>query len=139
MKFADADIAATRIFALDQLEDCRIVEPGLDVTARAIGPDEGHDFQLGPLCLGQFKRALVRPAVRDDADDAIAAKNLAHLIERVEGRRLLIVVQVSVEYVDPLLRTSRRKTHRRSSECGEQNPANSHSGPLEATSTLTHR
>src|SRR5215475_5933149 len=130
MKLADANIAAARIFALDQFENRGIVEPGLDVTAHAIGPDKRHDFQLGPLRLGQFQRALVGAAVRNDADDSVAAENLAYLIERVEGCRFLIIVQVSIENFNPLLSANGANAHRHNSERSGENPTNSHICPL---------
>ena len=54
VEFADAAVVAARVFALDQFEDRRIVEPGLDVAAHAIGPDERHHFQLGPLGIDEL-------------------------------------------------------------------------------------
>jgi hypothetical protein len=104
VKFADAAIVPACVLALDQLENRRIVEPGLHVVAHAIGPDERHHFELRPFRIHELMRALVRPAGGDDAADAVTSKNLAHLLERIERSRLLVVVEVGVEDFQPLLR-----------------------------------
>ena len=139
MKLPDADVAAARVFAFDQFEDRRIIKPGLHIVADAIRPDERHHFKLRPLRLGEFVRPLVRTAVGDDADDAVAAEDLAHLIERVEGRGLLVVVQMRVEDFYPLLCTNSEESHRCDSDCARKNCTNCHVAPLGSARTLTHR
>src|SRR5262245_60690417 len=59
VEFTDAAIVAQRIFFLDEIENGRIVEPGLDVVAHAIGPDEWHDLELGPFCVHELMRAVL--------------------------------------------------------------------------------
>src|SRR5262245_40273443 len=81
MEFSDAPVKAARIFILDQLEDGRIAKPGLDVAAHAIGPDERHHLQLGPLCIRELERTFVWTAVGDDAGYSVAPKHLAHLFK----------------------------------------------------------
>src|SRR4029077_4367723 len=58
----------------------------------------------GPFGINELVRALVRPAGGHNADDAVAAENFAYLVERIERCRLLVVVQVSVENCEALLR-----------------------------------
>src|SRR5262245_33387917 len=118
VEFADAAIVAQRIFFLDEIENGRIVEPGLDVVAHAIGPDEWHDLELGPFCVHELMRALVGPAGRNDAGNAVTAKNLAYLVERIKRPGLLVVMQVRVENFHLLLclrgqRSSRQSGQRR--------------------------
>src|SRR5262245_21400451 len=72
MEFSDTAVGAARVLLLDQFKDRRIVEPGLYIVAYAIRLNERHDFQLRPLRVREFMRTLVRPAVGDDADCAVA-------------------------------------------------------------------
>ena len=97
VEFTDAALVAARILILDEIEYRRIVEPGLDVIADAIGPDEWHDPELGPFCIHELLGAFVGPAGCDNAGDAVAAKHLAHLVERVKWPGLQVIVQVRVE------------------------------------------
>src|SRR4029078_9351218 len=102
MEFADPTVIAAGIFFLDELENRRIVEPGLDVAAHAIGTDERHDLELGPLCVHQLMCAFVGSAGRDDAGDAVAAEYVAHLVEGEKRLWLLVVMQMSVEDCESL-------------------------------------
>ena len=45
MKLADAAIVAALEFVLHQIEDDGILEPGLDIGADPVRPDERHDLQ----------------------------------------------------------------------------------------------
>ena len=103
MEFADAAVIAAFVFALDQIEDRRIVEPCLDVGAHPVGPDERHHPEARRFRLDQLMRALVGTAGGEDTGDVVAAEQLQHLVERIERRRLLIVMQVRVEDLDLLL------------------------------------
>src|SRR5712671_5912545 len=73
VEFADAAVIAAPVFGLNQLPDRRIVEPGLDVRAGAIGTDERHDPQARRFRVDELMRALVRTAGRQDARDVVAA------------------------------------------------------------------
>src|SRR5262245_25778172 len=117
MKFSDAAVKATRIFVLDQLEDGRIVEPGLDVAAHAIRSDERDHPQLGPLCIRKLKRPFVWTAVGDDSGYSIAPKYVAYLFKRIKRCRLLVVMQMGVEDFDTLLCAG---IHRRRCEKGKR-------------------
>src|SRR5262249_29257277 len=103
VEFADAAVIAARIFLPDELEDCRIVEPGLDVVAHPVRPDERHDLQLGPPCVHQFVCTFVGAAGCDNACDAIAAEYVAYLVERIKRFGFLIVMQMRVKNFDLLL------------------------------------
>src|SRR5262245_27620305 len=126
MEFSDTAIGAARVLLLDQLKDRRIVEPGLYIVAYAIRPNERHDFQLMPLRVREFMRTLVWPAVGDDADDAVAPKHVANLVERIERLRLLVVVQMGIEDFEPLLRSGSGQSNRHGSEQGQTSRANLH-------------
>ena len=104
VEFADAAIIAALVFGLDQIPNRRIVEPGLDVAARAVGPDERHDRKTRCLGIDKLVCALVRPAGGYDAGDIVAPEYLQNLVELVVGARFLIVVQVCVENPQRLLR-----------------------------------
>ena len=97
MEFADAAIISALVFRRHQVVDRWVIEPGLDVRTRPVGPDERHHPKPRGLCVHELVGALVRPAGGEDAGHAIAAENLQHLFERIERVGLLIVVQMGVE------------------------------------------
>ena len=101
----------------------------------------GTTLSSGHFASGEFVRPLVRTAVGDDADDAVAAEDLAHLIERIEGRGLLVVVQMRVEDFDPLLlHEQRRVPSAVTAHCATQELHEFVMSPLsDRARTLTHR
>ena len=72
-------------FLLHQLENNGIAEPGLDIGAHPIGPDEGHDLQAGRLGVHQHMRSGIRTAGREDAGDAMLFEQREHFIQLVVG------------------------------------------------------
>ena len=81
MKFADAAVIAAFEFVLHEIEDEGIAEPGLDVGAHAIRPDEGHDLQARRLGIHQRMRAGVGAAGGEDAGDAMLFEQRQHFVE----------------------------------------------------------
>src|SRR5262245_28129194 len=114
VELADAAEIAAFVFGLDQVVDRGIGRPVLYVVARAIGADEWHHPKPGSLGVDELVGALVRTAVRQDAGDAVAPKNVEHALERIIGVWLLIVMEVRVEDFQGLLRTA-------SNRCGNDN------------------
>ena len=103
VEFADAAVIAAFEFLLHEVEDEGIAEPGLDVRAHAVGPDEGDDLQAGGLGVHQRMRAGVRTAGGEDAGDAVLPEQRQHLVDAVIGLRLPIVVHMGVEDLDRLV------------------------------------
>src|SRR6516162_8612504 len=94
VELADAAEIAAFVFGLDQVVDRGIGRPILDVVARAIGADERHHPKAGSLGVDELMGALVRTAVRQDAGDAVAPKNVEYAVERIVRVGLLIVVEM---------------------------------------------
>src|SRR5262249_60688724 len=78
----------------------------MHVAARAIGANERHYPKSGSLGIDELMRALVRTAVRQDAGDPVAPKNVEHALERIIWVGLLIVVKMRVEDFQCRLRTA---------------------------------
>src|SRR5262245_20203849 len=106
VELADAAEIAALVFGLDQVVDRGIGRPILHVVARAIGADERHDPKPGSLGVDELMGALVRTAVRQDAGDAVAPKNVEHALERIIRVGLLIVVEMRVEDFQCRLRSA---------------------------------
>src|SRR5215467_251594 len=96
VELTDAAEIAAFVFGLDQIVDRGIGRPILHVVARAVGADEGYHPEPGSLGVDELMGALVRTAVRHDAGDAVAPKNVEHALERIIRVGLLIVVQGSL-------------------------------------------
>src|SRR6516164_1227404 len=114
VELADAAEIAAFVFGLDQVVDRGIGRPILDVVARAIGADERHHPKPGSLGVDELMGAFVRRAVRQDAGDAVAPKNVEHALERIIWVGLLIIMKMRVEDFQRLLRAA-------SNRCGEDN------------------
>src|SRR5262245_54392407 len=114
VELADAAEIAAFVFGLDQVVDRGIGRPVLYVVARAIGADERHHPKPRSLGVDELVGALVRTAVRQDAGDAVAPKNVKHAVEGIIGVRLLIVMEMRVEDFQCRLGTA-------SNRCGEDN------------------
>src|SRR6516165_4357157 len=106
VELADAAEIAAFVFSLDQVVDRGIGRPILDVVARAIGAYERYHPKPRSLGVDELMGALVRTAVRQDAGDAVAPKNVEHALERIVRVGLLIVVEMRVEDFQRLLRAA---------------------------------
>ena len=102
MEFADAAIVAAFEFLLDEVEDQGIAEPGLDIGAHPVRPDERHHPQPFWLRINKRVCAGVGAAGGEDAGDTVLAEQRQHLVGLVGGLRLPIVVQMRVEDFDRL-------------------------------------
>src|SRR5215831_8560246 len=114
VELADAAEIAAFVFGLDQVVDRGIGRPILHIVARAIGADERHHPKPGSLGVDELMGALIRTAVRQDAGDAVAPKNVEHALERIVRVGLLIVVKMRVEDFQCRLRTACNR-------CGDDN------------------
>src|SRR5262245_36702786 len=114
VELADAAEIAAFVFGLDQVVDRGIGRLILDVVARAIGAYERYHPKPRSLGVDELMGALVRTAVRQDAGDAVAPKNVEHAVERIVRVGLLIVVEMGVEDFQCRLGTA-------SNRCGEDN------------------
>src|SRR5215471_10851771 len=83
VELADSAEIAAFVFSLDQVVDRGIGRPILDVVARAIGAYERYHPKPRSLGVDELMGALVRTAVRQDAGDAVAPKNVEHAVERI--------------------------------------------------------
>ena len=127
VEFADAAIIAAFVFFLDQIGREWIAEPGLDVGAHAIRPNERHDPQPRGLGVHELIGALVGPAGREDARDRVAPENLKDLLKREIRIRLLIPVHVGIEQLKPFLGPHVRRKQRCSQSQGSSpNPHRHH-------------
>src|SRR5215475_15587020 len=106
VELADAAEIAAFVFSLDQVVDRGIGRPILHVVARAVGADERHYPKPGSLGVDELMGALVRTAVRQDAGDAVAPKNVEHALERIIWVGLLIVVKMGIEDFQCRLRSA---------------------------------
>ncbi len=106
VELADAAEIAAFVFGLDQVVDRGIGRPILHVVARAIGADERYHPKPGSLGVDELMGALVRTAVRQDAGNAVAPKNVEHAVERIVRVGLLIIVEMRVEDFQCRLRTA---------------------------------
>src|SRR6266700_3574791 len=70
------------------------------------GADERYHPKPGSLGVDELMGSLVRTAVRQDAGNAVAPKNVEHAVERIVGVGLLIIVEMRVEDFQCRLRTA---------------------------------
>ncbi len=107
MKLTDAAVVAALELILHQIEDRRIVEPGLDVGADTVRPNERHHPKPVSLCIHQRVGPGVGTAGRQNAGDAMLLEQREHLIDLIIRIRLPVVVEMRVEDLDRLLRCMR--------------------------------
>src|SRR5437870_891430 len=119
VELADAAEIAAFVFGLDQVVDRGIGRPILHVVARAIGADERYHPKPGSLGVDELMGALVRTAVRQDAGDAVAPKNVEHALERIIWVGLLIVVQMRIEDCQRRRRTAANRRGKDNDRSGD--------------------
>src|SRR4029450_816890 len=132
VELADATKIAALVFGLNQIVDRGVGRPILYVVARAIGADERHHPKSGSLGIDELMGTLVRAAIRQDPGDIVAAKNIEHALERIEGIGLLIIVQMRVEDFQRWLRNTRRGYAHQNERSNEHaHDATRHGEPLD--------
>ena len=137
VEFADAAVIAAFELVLHEVEDEGIAEPGLDVGAHAIGPDEGDDLQAGWLRIHQRMRAGVGAAGGEDAGDAVFPEQRQHLVDAVIGLRLPIVVHMGVEDFDRLVGAGRAGDERQHDQDSDAPRSRPHHAPGRRHSAAT--
>src|SRR6195256_3107437 len=105
MKLADSSIIAAFELFLHEIEDDGIAEPGADIGANEVRPDERHDPQAFRLRIDKRMRACVGTTGCKNAGHAMLPEQRQHLIELVVRLRLPIVVQMCVEDFDGFSRS----------------------------------